>query len=409
MLDLHIAKNKDIVLAVSYGDYQIMHGGVSRYLMDYTNNLLENDISVIFFYPKTIKNLSGKTMLMKYGCKVDDKDIKGAYDIAGIISIVDDNINKEKKLREFHIHHLKDVDLEDIDCLLRNYNFSTRYFIHDYYCIATNYVEGIDYQQIHMTDHYNAYREFFDRRTIDFIAPSKVAAGVFKKAFELKKDVKVIPHQKCSIVAEGCSFEREDSSDIRVAYIGNTNREKGYEYWLEALNNKANGVTYIEYSNAKNSKNAILKSGYYQPNDLKYMVKSMKDDKIDIVVLWSICKETYSYTFFEALEAGIVIITNWESGNIAAMVEEYNAGEIYDKSELKNILCDYYYLYTLLGKNKNKDKFRVEFNPEIIELVKQSQSVSIGKTYLKNRRKKYIMFSAIYNIYNWLRVKVIKV
>ena len=45
-------------------------------------------------------------------------------------------------------------------------------------------------------------------------------------------------------------------------------------------------------------------------------VNALEKNGIDIVILWSIVPESYSYTLFESVAAGIPVITNTMSGNI---------------------------------------------------------------------------------------------
>ena len=89
---------------------------------------------------------------------------------------------------------------------------------------------------------------------------------------------------------------------------------------------------------------SILKSGK------EAMIKALRKNKIHIVVLFSCCPETYSYTYHEATAAGCYIVTNDESGNIAYMVDKNGNGIV-----LKNSTES---LYQFL---KNEEKVRKEY------------------------------------------------
>ena len=58
------------------------------------------------------------------------------------------------------------------------------------------------------------------------------------------------------------------------------------------------------------------------------MTKALRDNDIQVALLWAKWPETYSYTFYESLSANLYIITNRVSGNITNQVEERRCGMI---------------------------------------------------------------------------------
>lgn len=68
------------------------------------------------------------------------------------------------------------------------------------------------------------------------------------------------------------------------------------------------------------------------PNSLG-MVEQLKKNRIDIAFLWSKCQETYSYTYYEAFEAGCWIVTSTHSGNITDQVLKNGNGRCFDTVE----------------------------------------------------------------------------
>ena len=45
-------------------------------------------------------------------------------------------------------------------------------------------------------------------------------------------------------------------------------------------------------------------------------------------MIWSLCRETFSFTTHEAAAAGAAILTGPDSGNVAAFVESTGLGEV---------------------------------------------------------------------------------
>jgi hypothetical protein len=52
------------------------------------------------------------------------------------------------------------------------------------------------------------------------------------------------------------------------------------------------------------------------------MVEALKDNKIDVAFLWSLCPETFSFTLYESLAAGCFAVTNKDSGNIQSYLKQ---------------------------------------------------------------------------------------
>ena len=124
---------------------------------------------------------------------------------------------------------------------------------------------------------------------------------------------------------------------LRIAYVGYQARNKGYEQWKEFVTyhkdqfefyhmgsaiERLPGVCYIEVS--------------FQKEGTMAMTDALKKNKIDMVFLWSLWAETYSYTYFESMAANCFVITYQDSGNIAEQVKKNGNGFVYKSlQELK--------------------------------------------------------------------------
>ena len=56
------------------------------------------------------------------------------------------------------------------------------------------------------------------------------------------------------------------------------------------------------------------------------MRDALKHHGVDAAMIWSLCRETFSLTAYEAAAAGSAIITGPDSGNIAAFTREGGHG-----------------------------------------------------------------------------------
>ena len=51
------------------------------------------------------------------------------------------------------------------------------------------------------------------------------------------------------------------------------------------------------------------------------MQEALEKHEIDAVVIWPLCRETFSFVAYEAVAAGAAIIAGPDSGNVAAFTE----------------------------------------------------------------------------------------
>lgn len=58
------------------------------------------------------------------------------------------------------------------------------------------------------------------------------------------------------------------------------------------------------------------------------MIEALEALKVDVAVLWSLCRETFSFTVHEVAASGVAILTRPDSGNIAAFTAEAGRGRV---------------------------------------------------------------------------------
>ena len=132
------------------------------------------------------------------------------------------------------------------------------------------------------------------------------------------------------------------------------------------------------------------------------MIDMMRKMQINCAFLWSICPETYSYTYFEAFASNAYIITNQDSGNIAAMVVHYNNGRICKSinefiellskpTVFRNELIN----YCERGNNGPKG---YKINQDILQLTINNQSEPEGRINQFLKRKVNVVIKNIVGI-----------
>ena len=58
------------------------------------------------------------------------------------------------------------------------------------------------------------------------------------------------------------------------------------------------------------------------------MRDALEAHAIDVALVWPLCRETFSFTAYEAAAAGAAVLTHPDSGNIAAFVADTGHGQV---------------------------------------------------------------------------------
>jgi hypothetical protein len=58
------------------------------------------------------------------------------------------------------------------------------------------------------------------------------------------------------------------------------------------------------------------------------MQRALAKVRADVALIWPLCRETFSFTAYEAVAAGAAVLTNPDSGNVAAFVADGGHGRV---------------------------------------------------------------------------------
>lgn len=112
------------------------------------------------------------------------------------------------------------------------------------------------------------------------------------------------------------------SSVLNVAFIGSREDYKGWKVFLELYNKEKDKPTFKWFYFGVDDVGVSNIKCVYVDNrqDPMAMLNALRQNNVDVAILWSLCKETYSYTYFECYAANVFVVTDENSGNIAFQV-----------------------------------------------------------------------------------------
>lgn len=344
------------VITVSHSDYLNAIGGTEKVIHAERDLFKEKRISYIQFYPVTTSDINDDRESFDpiVGVNIDFTPV-GYLSIEqlGLILKLLKDVRSAQAVA-FHIHHLKDIDPLAISYLIKMLGIEdVKFFIHDYYtmCAQVNLLfnnkefcggPAIDSDLCKRCQwgrerkkHIERINELFNVSKVKFIAPSLCAKEIWLRSYEsFSKQVEVIPHQVLTYSQKQPGLEN-DEKPIRVAYIGYQAENKGWNTWIKLVRkfDRKNyelfhvGAACDHFHNVKQVSVSFIKDGQ------NAVVDKLRELRIDIAFLWSICPETYSFTVFESFAAGSFVITNNLSGNIANQVRKTANGMVFETEE----------------------------------------------------------------------------
>jgi hypothetical protein len=191
----------------------------------------------------------------------------------------------------------------------------------------------------HMTEHARLFR----RLELTAVAPSQTTLDLWRaRGRHPAEACVVLPHAR--LEPRGAAPTAASSGALRVAYAGMPWPHKGWPIFRELARvfgadpryefhhlggrtEPAFGVTFHE---------VVVTEA--QPQAMQAALEALE---IDVVLVWPLCRETFSFTAYEAVAAGSAVITGPDSGNVAAFVAESGEGRVLPtESELSALFAD---------------------------------------------------------------------
>ena len=378
-----VSIQNEVVVIISHSDYLNSMGGTEKYIYEQIKTFKEKElIGAIQIFPHH-KNFFLEEKVGLYGININENFL-GYYQIDEILNFL---IKNKQFLKKILIHHLMYWQFCNIEKLILGLGVAIKlvYYMHDFfsftpsvYKIYTSY--NFTQEQIYKVDEdYNIIDNlsseedivlwknkfnFILSRAEKVIVPSNYLKKIAQSAFLNEKDKFIsLGHLKLTKSGE---VNRASETKVRVAYLGYKSNLKGWNVWKTLYSDKELDCRYKFFhigSQANYATNVSCCAYSFIDDGINAAVKLLEANEIDIVILWSIVPESYSYTMYESIASGVPIITNSRSGNIATVVDGSNSeiGIVFnDETQLYDFLKDEERVKCLINKRRNS--YTLKFN-----------------------------------------------
>lgn len=338
------------VLFLTAYDYRFEVGGLERYVRDEMAMLAARGTSAACLFPfPTQRSRRMQRWLSGYWGVVADGRLVGFYETDAVSGLLAEWARAGQRPLETQIHHLRHYDPARIQGLLADLPVPVKLFLHDYYTVCPQYnllKNGERYCgeakpspekcrdcSSWTPPHHGEMRALFEsvRERLTIVAPSESAQRIWLSTFpDFAARTVVVPHLKPIGEAAPALVGKNPAEPIRWAFLGAPYRHKGWETFRELARQTREcrlNCEFIHFGRARQTEPAIRHvSVSFVANGADAMTAALRQAKIDVVLLWALWPETYSYTLWESWLAQAMVVTNPDSGNIAHMVASRNLG-----------------------------------------------------------------------------------
>ena len=177
----------------------------------------------------------------------------------------------------------------------------------------------------HLTEH----ARLFARLNLTVAAPSMATLDLWRSRTDLPHaDAAILPHATLRATQPAPATP---DRPFRLAYAGLPVAHKGWPIF-QALAVRFFDDPRYEFVHLGARTAANLPIRFVEvvagPGDLQAMRTALADVEADAVLVWPLCRETFSYVAYEAVAAGCAVVTGPDSGNVAAFVADHDHGAV---------------------------------------------------------------------------------
>ncbi|HEX3699523.1 MAG TPA: hypothetical protein VHV27_02500 [Phenylobacterium sp.] len=178
--------------------------------------------------------------------------------------------------------------------------------------------------------HLAEHARLFKALQLTVVSPSASALELWRAsaAYPTQGEV-VLPHVR--LVERGPAPVARTERPLRVAFAGAPAPHKGWAVFRELVLRHAEDPRY-EFHHFGAQPPAGLPLAFHPISaggpEPQAMRRGLEAAGIDAALIWPLCRETFSFTAHEAVAAGAAVITNPDSGNVAAFVGDGGHGAV---------------------------------------------------------------------------------
>ena len=184
----------------------------------------------------------------------------------------------------------------------------------------------------HRARHLDAHRRLFEALDLTLVAPAQTTLDLWLARADLPiAGACVVPHARLEPRSPG--ILQDPSPVFQLAFLGMPVALKGWDVFKELAEAFANDPRY-RFSHLGGQADPSAKVEFHKVVLSETEPTAMQDRLealgVDAALIWPLCRETFSFTAYEAAAGGAAVITGPDSGNVAAFAKEPSRGWVLD-------------------------------------------------------------------------------
>lgn len=357
-------------LSVSHDNFLTNVGGVQLCLQREAAAIAAQGVDHLHLYPVTHwPTLRPADRPAPTGVLWNGRDL-GAFPIEVILEALRD-MPATAARRSFALHSLLGHAVDEVLAILAATRLTKGFFwLHDFtsLCAGVHLMRddvadcgappvgspacGVCIYGPHRAAHIDAHLALFHALDLTVVAPSQSTYETWRPATAAPADQPFVIHPHARLIPRrgGAKVAATAGKPLTVAFLGMPAAHKGWPVFRDLSARFADDPRYHFVHLASSSVLGSLCE--FHPVTVSAerpdaMRKALTALEVDVAVLWSLCRETFSFTAHEAAAAGVAVLTGPDSGNIAAFVAEGGHGRVladeaalmalFDKGEALNL------------------------------------------------------------------------
>jgi hypothetical protein len=218
--------------------------------------------------------------------------------------------------------------------------------------------------------HLSAHLRLFEALDLTLVAPSQAALDTWSAAPDAPVPAATRVHPHARLVPTG-RFAEAGEGPLTVAFLGMPSAYKGWPVFTDLAHRFRDDPRYrfvrLGSAAAPGAPADHIEVSVTADNP-HAMREALDSARVDVAILWSLCRETFSFAAYEAAAAGAAILTGPDSGNIAAFTRAGGHGLV---------LPDEAALHAQFESGVVRYLSRAARRPEICEIAYSGMSVDL--------------------------------
>ena len=178
----------------------------------------------------------------------------------------------------------------------------------------------------HLAEHH----ALFEALSLTVVSPSQPTLDLWlARSNAPHAGATVLPHAR--LVDRGPAPKVAKDRPFRLAFAGMPVAHKGWEVFRDLVQKHGDDPRFeFLHLGGRTPGGLALKFHKVVVTDQapRAMQETIERLEVDAVLIWPLCRETFSFTAYEAVAGGAAVITGPDSGNVAAFVESSGHGRV---------------------------------------------------------------------------------